>query len=114
MVANLIDNAVRHNVAGGFIHVTTVARDRLAMVAVENGGPTLDESQVKLLGEPFQRLGTARTATDGSTGLGLSIVAAIVEAHHGSLQISARPEGGIRVAVELPIAMPEMDAEATT
>ncbi|HUZ02305.1 MAG TPA: HAMP domain-containing sensor histidine kinase [Thermomicrobiaceae bacterium] len=104
LVANLLDNAVRHNVAGGCIRVTTGARGRVATLVVENGGPRLDASRVKLLGEPFQRLGTERTNTDGGIGLGLSIVAAIVEAHHGSLTISARPEGGLRVAVELPLA----------
>ncbi|HET9017933.1 MAG TPA: ATP-binding protein, partial [Thermomicrobiaceae bacterium] len=112
LVANLIDNAVRHNVAGGFIRVTTGARGPLATLVVENGGPLLDASRVALLGEPFQRLGADRTVADGGVGLGLSIVAAIVEAHRGSLSIDARAEGGLRVAVELPLAGATPEEEA--
>ena len=64
---------------------------------VENGGAVLDPAQVAGLGQPFRRLGADRTGPGGA-GLGLSIVAAIAEAHGGVLRLDARPEGGLRAA----------------
>jgi hypothetical protein len=108
MVENLIDNAVRHNQPGGFIRVTATAtadgtKDR-ALLAVETGGPILDEDQVRQLVQPFRRLGVDRTGSRNSTGLGLSIVEAIATAHGGTLTLRARPDGGLTASVDLPLA----------
>jgi signal transduction histidine kinase len=104
LVGNLIDNAVRHNVAGGPVHVSSrSAGDRVRLV-VENGGPVIPDGQAQHLGEPFFRLGAERVAHNDGTGLGLSIVRAIAAGHGGSLQMEARPEGGLRVVVDLPAA----------
>jgi signal transduction histidine kinase len=109
MVANVIDNAIAHNTDGGWIHITTAAGHTRATLAVDTGGPVLDQDQVDQLGQPFRRLGPDRTSTDrtGSdrgAGLGLSIVAAIANAHDGALRLVARPEGGLRVVIQLPQA----------
>jgi signal transduction histidine kinase len=104
MTDNLIDNAIRHNEPGGWLRVTTRAEGTLAWLVVESGGPLLDERQVRELGQPFRRLGGDRTSTGNGTGLGLSIVAAIAAAHNGTLQLSARADGGLRAAVTLPAA----------
>jgi hypothetical protein len=102
MVDNLVDNAIRHNEPSGWILVETRTDDHLARLVVENGGPVLDQRVVEGLTEPFRRLGAARTVSEGGVGLGLSIVAAIVAAHHGRLELHARRQGGMRVVVELP------------
>ncbi|NUR62957.1 MAG: HAMP domain-containing histidine kinase [Catenulispora sp.] len=102
LVDNLIDNAVRHNEPGGFLRIAVSPRvggHRLRLT-VENGGPVLGQDRVALLGQPFQRLGADRTSREG-TGLGLSIAAAITAAHRGRLLLYARPQGGLRVEVEL-------------
>jgi signal transduction histidine kinase len=114
MVDNVIDNAIVHNEPGGWLRVVvapvgTSTGDRRACVVVENGGPVLDQAQVAQLAQPFRRLGpsghsTGRIATGGGSGLGLSIVAAIAAAHGGTLDLCARPEGGLRVVVSLPLA----------
>jgi signal transduction histidine kinase len=104
LVENLIDNAIRYNTPGGFIGVTTADDGAAAHLVVESDGPFLDERKVQELGQPFRRLGADRTAVDGSIGLGLSIVAAIVAAHDGSLGLHARPEGGLQVVITLPHA----------
>jgi signal transduction histidine kinase len=104
MTGNLIDNAIRHNQPGGWIRVTTRAEGTQALLVVENGGPVLDERDVRELAQPFRRLAADRTSTGDGTGLGLSIVAAIAEAHNGSLQLHARAGGGLRAAVTLPAA----------
>lgn len=104
MVANVINNAVRHNVEGGTVHVSNDFDGVLARLMVENGGEILDESQVQLLGEPFYRIGAERLSSGHGAGLGLSIVSAIAAAHGGILRLTARPEGGLRVVIELPLA----------
>jgi signal transduction histidine kinase len=104
MAGNVIDNAVCHNVAGGWIAVSTQAAYGRARLVVENGGDNLDPRQVAELSQPFRRLEADRVGTDKGSGLGLSIVAAIAEAHGGSLELQARPGGGLRVCLELPVA----------
>ena len=102
LVENLIDNAIRYNIPGGCIGVTTKGDSAAAHLVVESDGPLLDEHKVQELGQPFRRLGTDRTASDGSIGLGLSIVAAIAATHSGSLDLHARREGGLQVVITLP------------
>ena len=112
MVDNVIDNAIGHNVDGGWISVATGADGAVALLAVETGGEVLDQRQVDQLSQPFQRLGADRTGSRAGAGLGLSIVAAIAEAHGGALDLRARPTGGLRVTIALPLAAPA--AAATT
>ena len=102
MVENVIDNAVCHNYPGGWIAITTRASGGGARLVVENGGQVLDQQQVAELSQPFRRLEADRIGTDKGSGLGLSIVAAIAEAHGGTLDLRARPGGGLRVCVNLP------------
>jgi signal transduction histidine kinase len=106
MVDNVIDNAIGHNRDGGWISVATGADGAAAVLAVETGGEVLDQHQVDQLAQPFQRLGADRTRSHAGAGLGLSIVAAIAEAHGGTLDLRARPAGGLRAAIALPLAAP--------
>jgi signal transduction histidine kinase len=105
MVDNVLDNAIGHNRDGGWISVTTDADDHLAHLVVETGGDVLDAAQVSQLAQPFRRLGVDRTGSDTGSGLGLSIVEAIASAHGGTLDLRARPEGGLRVGIMLPVAL---------
>lgn len=99
LVGNVVDNAVTHNEDGGWIAITGSAGEQETVFAVETGGLVLDQREVDRLTHPFERLGGERT---GSSGLGLSIVAAVAAAHGGRLALFARPEGGLRVSVTLP------------
>ncbi len=110
MVENLVDNAVCHNENGGWLQVTAQTESGRARLIVENGGQVLDPQQIDELSQPFRRLGADRIGTDKGSGLGLSIVAAIAEAHGGRLSLLARPGGGLRACVDLPAAGP---AEST-
>jgi signal transduction histidine kinase len=104
MVDNVIDNAIGHNHDGGWIRVATQSDGTTAQLVVETGGQVLDQQQVAQLAQPFRRLGADRTGTGNGAGLGLSIVAAIATAHGGTLELHARPEGGLRVSISLPLA----------
>jgi signal transduction histidine kinase len=104
MADNVIGNAVCHNRDGGWIRITTTAGNGAARLTIENGGDILDPAQAAGLAQPFRRLGADRTGSDDGAGLGLSIVAAITLAHRGSLQLHARPGGGLKVTITLPLA----------
>jgi signal transduction histidine kinase len=105
MVENVIDNAIDHNQPGGWIRVGTASEGGRAQLAVENGGARLEPGEVALLAQPFRRVGAERTGSDRGAGLGLAIVAAIVEAHDGALQLAARDDGGLRIEIDLPLAV---------
>ncbi len=100
LIGNLVENAIRHNVPGGWLRVTTGQTNDRVWVHVANGG-TVVNGDVDALFEPFRRGGRVRTATRGA-GLGLAIVRLIVDAHKGKLQAAAPPFGGLTVRVELP------------
>jgi len=112
LVENVIGNAVCHNADGGWIRIATQTDGNRASLVVENGGEVLEQRQVDGLAQPFQRLGADRTGSDEGSGLGLSIVAAIAEAHGGTLDLRARDSGGLRVRVELPFAAGPSPAQA--
>lgn len=102
MVDNVVDNAVVHNTAGGWIRIAANRVGDDVRLVVETGGRVLDQRDVDRLGQPFERLGAERTGSETGSGLGLSIVAAIAAAHSGHLELRARPDGGLRVTVTVP------------
>jgi signal transduction histidine kinase len=103
LIANLVDNAIRHNHRGGRAHVATEHSGRWASITVANSGPVVPESQLRQLMHPFQRLSTGRH--DGH-GLGLAIINAVAQAHRAALTTTARPEGGLAVTVRFAAAPP--------
>ena len=107
LVANLIDNGVRHNVPGGDIRVATKTSRGRAVLSVINSGPVIPPAEVDRLFQPFQRLGPRPARHDGGHGLGLSIVRAIATAHGATTAARARPGGGLAVDVTfLPMPGP--------
>ncbi|MEV4066882.1 sensor histidine kinase [Nonomuraea dietziae] len=103
MADNVTDNAIVHNQHSGWIRVATTADGATVRLTVETGGPILHSEHVARLGRPFQRLAD-RTGPGTGSGLGLSIVAAIVGAHDGRLDLHPRREGGLCVTISLPVA----------
>ena len=107
MTTNLVHNAIVHNLPEtGTVWVTTSVRPRTVVLTVENTGEQLNPQLVATFAEPFQR-GTGRIR-DGlaGVGLGLAIVERIVQAHDGTLTLTPRDGGGLRVTVQLPGATP--------
>ncbi len=107
LTTNLVHNAIVHNLPEqGTVWVTTSAHPESAVLTVENTGEKLTPQLVSTLGEPFQR-GTERIRTDhAGVGLGLAIVKSITQAHDGTLTLTPRAAGGLRVTVQLPAAPP--------
>ncbi|MBO0691370.1 MAG: HAMP domain-containing histidine kinase [Acidimicrobiaceae bacterium] len=102
LIANLIDNAVRYNVTGGDIWISTGIEAGNSRLAVANTGPHVAPADIGRIFQPFQRL-SDRTSHDGY-GLGLAIVASIAEVHGGSATARPRQEGGLIVTVTFPSA----------
>jgi len=115
-VANLIDNALHHNVADGTVWVTVDAQDDRAVLRVANTGPVIPPGQVGSLLLPFRRGGSAERAprtraprgSDDGLGLGLSIVQAIAVAHGAAFSIVARPDGGLAAELSFPAVRPAL------
>jgi two-component system sensor histidine kinase VanS len=108
MTTNLVHNAIVHNLPDdGAVWVTTRAHPKSVMLTVENTGQQLTAHLVSTLAEPFQR-GSKRIRTNhAGVGLGLAIVKSIAQAHDGSLTLTPRTDGGLRVTVQLPAAPPQ-------
>ncbi len=101
LVANLAENAVRHNKRGGHATISTRTAGAQIVVTVENTGRQLSPADAARLTEPFERLDRSGGAAPGA-GLGLSIVASVVEAHSGRLDLEPRPGGGLIARAVLP------------
>jgi signal transduction histidine kinase len=106
LVANLVGNAIRHNVPGGWAEIETGTAAGRAVLRVSNSGPVIPPGEVDRLLQPFQRLGDERVrqpSDDGhGLGLGLAIVRAIAVAHGAELTARPRPEGGLDITVSFP------------
>jgi signal transduction histidine kinase len=99
LIANLVDNALHHNVSGGRIDVSTFVKDGRAIFSVGNTGPVISPTEVDRLLEPFQQLGGERISHSSGHGLGFPIVRAIADAHRASLEVRPRAGGGLHVEV---------------
>jgi signal transduction histidine kinase len=102
LIANLVDNALRHNVTGGQVEMATAKVAGRAHLTVRNTGAVIPPDQVERLFQPFQQLGPQRIRQHDGHGLGLAIVRAIANAHGATLVPRARPEGGLDIEVAFP------------
>jgi len=102
LVANLLDNALHYNHAGGSVHLATGDHAGGGRLTVTNTGPVVPENQITRLLEPFQRITPSRTGQHDGLGLGLSIVQAITKAHRARLLVNAGEGGGLLVEIRFP------------
>ncbi|MGE5229125.1 MAG: sensor histidine kinase, partial [Deltaproteobacteria bacterium] len=103
VVANLLDNALRHTPEGARIHVALQIHEGRAELAVADDGPGLEADVAAKVFEPFFRADASRARESGGAGLGLAIVAAIVEAHDGDVRLDTAPGAGATFTVTLPL-----------
>ena len=112
LVANLVENAARHNLPRGTLRVSTATRAGQAVLSVENSGPVVPPAELQRLLQPFQRMAPDRTGHGDGVGLGLSIVQAIAAAHGATVTATSRSGGGLRVEVGFPAAPENTTASA--
>jgi len=117
LIANLVDNALRYNVPGGWVCVRTGVREGRSVLLVSNSGPMVPAGEVGRLFEPFQRLGPEHAHQRGGGhglgghglgghGLGLAIVRAVADAHGATVAAHPRAGGGLDVEVRFPASLP--------
>ena len=118
LCGNLLQNAVRHNVDGGFVRVSVRRSGGPAggavVLRVENSGESIPVDVVARLTEPFYRAGgRVARGPERSRGLGLAIVESVAEVHGAALELTARSEGGLVVTVTFPPSGPDAGTEAS-
>jgi signal transduction histidine kinase len=101
MIANLVENAVRHNNPGGWIGIRTIQQADSAEFEIANTGPSIPAEQIPTLFEPFAHAKQRLNSSDG-VGLGLSIADAIARAHNAKITARPRPGGGLEMSVTIP------------
>jgi two-component system OmpR family sensor kinase len=104
VLGNLVSNALHHTPVEAPITVSVGTRGDEAIMAVADTGPGLSEEQKPKVFERFYRADSARTRVTGGSGLGLSIVAALVAAHNGRVTVTDTPGGGATFTVHLPVS----------
>jgi signal transduction histidine kinase len=104
VVANLLENAVRHSPQGGEVTVSAHADRGRIWIEVADQGPGIPEGEASRVFERFYRADAARAARDGGTGLGLAIAKWIVDAHGGDIRVERNEPRGCRMVVALPRA----------
>ena len=105
LAANLIDNALRHNVPGGNLSIDVTSGRGRPTFTITNSGPVIPAAEIGRLLQPFQRLSSRRAVGDHSLGLGLAIVAAIVKAHQATLAVRPGRCGGLDIHISFPAAV---------
>ncbi len=104
VLLNLLDNARRHTPAGGTITIGAEPNERGLTVWVSDTGTGIDAADLPYIFERFYRADRSRTGATGGSGLGLSIVKAIITAHGGTIRAQSEPGMGTRVLFTLPFA----------
>ena len=114
VLANLIGNAVRFTPAGTPIEigVGVDTERRLAILSVIDHGEGIPPQLRDKIFQRFWRADTSRTRDTGGSGLGLAIVSAIIQAHHGEVEVTETPGGGATFRVLLPLLPGAKDAAA--
>jgi signal transduction histidine kinase len=102
LVANLVANAVRHNVPGGSLEIATYTAAGRAIFTIANSGPVVPSTELSRLFQPFERLSSHPGPSTDGVGLGLALVQAIANAHDATVAAVPRTGGGLRIDVAFP------------
>jgi two-component system OmpR family sensor kinase len=111
VVGNLVRNALVHTPAGSPVEIALSPQDGRAVLSIADHGPGLPPEAGARVFEPFYRADSGRSRDRGGSGLGLSIVAAVVTAHGGSVRAVGTPGGGATFVVELPLQPPAPESQ---
>ncbi len=101
---NLIDNSIKYSKPGGLIEIWLKQVDTMVQIGIRDHGIGIDPSDLPRIFDRLYRADPARTRTIGGSGLGLSIVKWIIEAHRGQIRVNSRPDHGTTIEIMLPSA----------
>ena len=102
LIQNCLSNIVRHTPADAAVSITLKSKGKRVNLVIEDGGPGLPESAYRTEIAAMNRFDPSRSRDSGGSGLGMSIIAAIVQEHNGKLELRKSDLGGLAVVVELP------------
>ena len=101
-ISNLINNAIQYTPADGVVNIRLESSERNAIVTIQDNGIGIAAEDLLHIFDRFYRVQADRSRNTGGTGLGLAIVKAIVQAHHGNIQVSSQLDLGSKFIVNLP------------
>ncbi|MCR4671920.1 MAG: HAMP domain-containing protein [Lachnospiraceae bacterium] len=102
-ISNLVENAIKYNIAGGWVHLSLDADETYFYITVEDSGIGIPEEYQSRIFERFYRVDKTRSRETGGTGLGLAITKEVIELHHGNIKVSSREDEGTAFAVRIPL-----------
>ncbi len=102
VLANLVQNITRYTPDGTAVHVELTSTPTHVTLTVDDSGPGIPADKRGSVTERFTRLDESRSSTTGGFGLGMSIIASVVEAHGGALDLAESPTGGLRMRITVP------------
>ena len=102
LIQNCISNIARHTPASAAVAITLKSKGKRVSLVIEDGGPGLPENAYRSEISAMNRFDPSRSRESGGSGLGMSIIAAIVQEHGGKLELRKSELGGLAVDVELP------------
>jgi two-component system OmpR family sensor kinase len=105
-LANLLSNARKHTLPGTTVVTSVMRSGGNAVITVTDNGPGIDPEFQERIFSRFARADSARSGTEGTSGLGLSIVESIIQAHGGSVGVTSRP-GRTEFSLRLPALAPD-------
>jgi two-component system OmpR family sensor kinase len=103
VLANIVQNITRYTPEGSTVHVDLTATPSQLTLTIDDSGPGIPADKRGSVTERFTRLDESRSSTTGGFGLGMSIIAAVVDTHHGVMTLAKSPTGGLRIVITVPI-----------
>ena len=102
VLANIVQNITRYTPEGSAVHVELTATTERAVLTIDDCGPGIPADKRGSVTQRFTRLDESRSSTTGGFGLGMSIIASVVETHDGILELGESPAGGLRIRITAP------------
>lgn len=103
VLANIVQNLTRYTPEGSLVHVELTVTPAHAVLTIDDSGPGIPADKRASVTERFTRLDESRSSTTGGFGLGMSIIASVVDAHEGHLELAESPAGGLRIRITAPL-----------
>ena len=112
-LSNLVENAIKYNVASGWVHVSLDSDEQFFFVTVADSGIGIPQEYQEKIFDRFYRVDKARSRESGGTGLGLAITKNVIQMHHGAIKVSSKEDQGTTFSVRIPLVYtPSAEKEA--